>query len=189
MAETRRVCPTCGGAYGAGALFCPRDGAPLASRALEAGADPYIGLRVAQGIELERLVGIGSMGRVYRAWQSGIERAVAVKILHREHAKNETLVARFEREGRVAGGLAHPHVIVVHAAGQLEPYGTHEGGEPYLVTEFLDGLSLRSALVATDGALSLVRALRIVLQVCGRKGRRSFHAHGASCTGISSRKT
>src|SRR5882672_3424873 len=84
MAETRRVCPTCGEAYGGEALFCPRDGAPLASRKPDVLGDPYLGLSIGGALHLERLVGIGSMGRVYRASQAGIGRQVAVKILHRE---------------------------------------------------------------------------------------------------------
>ena len=47
MADTRRVCPTCGAAYGGHALFCPRDGAPLASRKPEALGDPYLALEIA----------------------------------------------------------------------------------------------------------------------------------------------
>ena len=174
MPETR-VCPTCGGAYGAGALFCPGDGAPLSAHRSDAGPDPYVGLSVAGQLTVERLVGLGSMGRVYRAWQALIERPVAIKILHREHTKNATIVARFQREGRVAGGLAHPNVVSVLGAGSL-PRGGQTEGEPYLVMELLDGLSLRSAFAASGGALALGRALRIMLQVCDAMG--DAHARG-----------
>jgi serine/threonine protein kinase len=176
MAEARRVCPSCGEAYGGEALFCPRDGAPLARRAPEAGGDPYVGLRVAGDIQLERLVGIGSMGRVYRARQAGIDRSVAVKILDKEHARDPTLAARFHREGRVAGGLSHPNIVVVHAAGNLEPQAGRTDGEPFLVMEFLDGMSLRSALAAGEGRLALPRAIRIMLQICDAVGE--AHARG-----------
>jgi serine/threonine-protein kinase len=176
MPEARRVCPSCGEAYRGAALFCPRDGAPLAHRAPEVDGDPYAGLRVAGDIELERLVGIGSMGRVYRANQAQIERLVAVKILHKEHARNPTLAARFHREGRVAGGLSHPNIVVVHAAGELARGAERTDGEPFLVMEYLDGLSLRSALAAGGGALTLARALRIVLQICDGVGE--AHAGG-----------
>jgi serine/threonine protein kinase len=176
MAETRRVCPTCGTAYGGDALFCPRDGAPLASRKPEALGDPYLGLEIAGQLHLERLVGIGSMGRVYRATQAGIGRPVAVKILHREHRKRRDLVARFLREGRVAGGLLHPNLVTVHGSGELDPMPGQTAGEPYLVMEFLDGLSLRSALAAKEGALPLARALAIVLSISDAVGE--AHAHG-----------
>ncbi len=172
MAERRRVCPTCGEAYGEAALFCPRDGAPLGSRQKDNGRDPYVGSSIAPGVRVERLVGIGSMGRVYRAHQAGVDRAVAVKVLLPEHARSETLVARFQREARVAGGLVHPNVVVVHATGHVDTKGG--AYEPYLIMEFLDGLSLRSALVASDGGLPALRAVRIVLQICDAMGE----AHG-----------
>src|SRR5439155_16956131 len=97
--------------------------------------------------QIDRLVGIGSMGRVYRAHQTGIERAVAIKILHREQATDRDIVARIQREARVAGALAHPNVVNVLVAGELERGAERTDGEPYLVMEFLDGMSLRSALV------------------------------------------
>src|SRR5437764_385480 len=79
---------------------CPRDGTPLqtsknAPPPIE--VDPYLGVELAGQIQLKHLIGIGSMGRVYRAWQGGIERDVAVKILHRELSGNAELVKRFHR--------------------------------------------------------------------------------------------
>jgi len=176
MTEARRVCPSCGTDYGGDALFCPRDGAPLASRRPQAGGDPYLGLVVEGKLHLERLVGIGVMGRVYRAHQAGTERPVAVKILHREHVKNPTLVARFQREGRVAGSLQHPGIVTVLWAGELPREKERTDGEPYVVMDYLDGLSLRSAMVAAGGSLPVERALRIVIQICDAMGE--AHAHG-----------
>jgi serine/threonine-protein kinase len=176
MAETRRMCPTCGEAYGGEALFCPRDGAPLATRKPDVLGDPYLGLHIGGQLHLERLVGIGSMGRVYRASQSGIGRPVAVKILHRENAKRRDLVARFLREGRVAGGLSHPNLVTVHGSGELDAMGEPSPAEPYLVMEFLDGMTLRSALAAKDGAIALERALAVALSISDALGE--AHAHG-----------
>ena len=65
------------------------------------------------------VAGGGAMGRVYRAFQKGIERDVAVKILHRELSANAQLVARFHREAKVASRLLHPTVVQIHLAGQL----------------------------------------------------------------------
>jgi eukaryotic-like serine/threonine-protein kinase len=175
MGEARRTCPTCGESYGGEALFCPRDGAPLGTRKPEALGDPYLGLRIGGHLHLQRLVGIGAMGRVYRASQADIGRPVAIKILHREHMKRSDLVARFLREGRVAGGLAHPNLVTVHGAGELDQTEGQPSAEPYLVMEFLDGLTLRSALAASDGALPLARALRIALAISDALGE--AHAH------------
>ena len=62
------------------------------------------------------------MGRVYRAHQRGIDRDVAVKILHRDLASNPDLVARFLREAKVASRLNHPNVVQVLLAGQLDDF-------------------------------------------------------------------
>jgi serine/threonine-protein kinase len=110
------------------------------------------------------------MGRVYRAFQKGIDRDVAVKILHRELSANAQLVARFHREAKVASRMLHPNVVQVHLVGQLPD------GSLYIVMEFLDGLSLQSALAAAGGALPLPRALHIGLQICDAVGE--AHAQG-----------
>jgi serine/threonine-protein kinase len=176
MGDGQRVCPTCGATYAEDALFCPRDGAPLASRKASAGGDPHVGVRLAGEFELERLIGIGSMSRVYRAHQAGVERAVAVKILRHEHTKDRALVARFEREARVAGGLSHPNLVQIVTVGTLEPSGTSDNGEPYLVMEFLDGLSLRSALVAAGGSLGTLPSIEVAVQIADGIGE--AHARG-----------
>jgi serine/threonine protein kinase len=167
-AATPKTCPSCGTRYTAEALFCPLDGAPLTTSpgaiAAAAATDSYVGREILGHIEIRQLVGIGAMGRVYRAFQRGIDRDVAVKILHRELSANEMLVARFHREAKVASRLAHPHVVHVLLVGQLPD------GAMYIVMEFLDGLSLKSALAAAGGAMPLPRALHLVLQLCDAAG-------------------
>jgi len=171
---TPKACPSCGARYAADALFCSLDGAPLtrAPGAITAAAatDPYLGREVLGHIEIRQLVGIGAMGRVYRAFQRGIDRDVAVKVLHPELSANQTLVARFHREAKVASRLAHPHVVHVLLVGQLPD------GAMYIVMEYLDGMSLQSALAAAGGAMPLPRALHIALQLCEAAGE--AHAQG-----------
>jgi serine/threonine protein kinase len=176
-ASAAKVCMTCGAGYPAEALFCPKDGTPLASARGNAaresnpgGDDAYLGREVLGHIELQQLAGVGAMGKVYRAHQRGIDRDVAVKILHRELSANQQLVARFHREAKVASRLSHPNVVQVHLAGQLPD------GALYIVMEYLHGLSLQSALAAAGGAMDLVRALRITLQICDAVGE--AHAQG-----------
>lgn len=167
----RRTCPTCGENYAPDVIFCPRDGAPLGGRKTELQDDPYVGLELAGQFRLEQLIGIGAMGRVYRAHQAGIGRDVAVKILHRELLTNETLIRRFHQEAKVASRLLHPNVVQVLMTGQLPRVpDSLIGGEAYLVMEHLDGISLRSCLAAAGGALPLPRALHVVLQVCDAVG-------------------
>src|SRR5579859_6663414 len=173
-ASTPKACPTCGMRYTADALFCSLDGAPLTTSpgaiAAAAATDPYRGREILGHIEVRQLVGIGAMGRVYRAFQRGIDRDVAVKILHRELSTNAALVARFDREAKVASRLAHPNVVHVLLVGQLPD------GAMYIVMEYLDGMSLQSALAAAGGAMPLPRALHVVLQLCDAAGE--AHAQG-----------
>ena len=132
--------------------------------------DPYLGQEISGHIEIRQLVGIGAMGRVYRAFQKGIDRDVAVKILHRELSANAQLVSRFTREAKVASRLQHPNVVQVLLAGQLPDRAL------YMVMEYLEGLSLQSALAAAGGALPLPQALHIALQLCEASGE--AHAVG-----------
>src|ERR1700733_9068812 len=172
--RTPKACPSCAARFPADALFCSFDGSPLTTSpsviAAAAATDPYIGHEIVGPIEIRQLVGIGSMGRVYRGFQKGIDRDVAVKILHRELSANHMLVARFHREAKVASRLAHPNVVHVLLTGQLPD------GAMYIVMEYLDGLSLQSALAATGGAVPLPRALHIALQLCDAAGE--AHAQG-----------
>ncbi len=178
-----KTCPSCGDRYEGDVLFCPKDGTPLASArtatlaAVSAEGDPYVGLEIAGQIRIKHLIGIGSMGRVYRAFQGGIDRDVAVKILHRELSGNAELVGRFHREAKVASRLVHANVVQVLMTGAV-PKGADPrvGGELYLVMEHLDGLSLLSALAAAGDALPLPRALHIALQLCDAVGE--AHAQG-----------
>lgn len=174
MPAPDRVCSRCGARYDGGVIFCPADGTPLGARALPIGEDPYLGLTLEAELRLERLVGIGAMGRVYRARLGS--RDVAVKILHRELLKSPNVVARFEREARIAGQLAHPGVVQVLGTGRVPELAADVGGEAYLVLEYLDGISLRSALAAAEGALPLPRALHVLLQICDAVGE--AHARG-----------
>ncbi len=181
-----KTCPACGERYEPGVLFCPIDGTPLSSSARtlsdpSVDTDPYLGLELEGQIKLSTLVGIGSMGRVYRAFQSGVDRDVAVKVLHRELVRNPELVTRFHREAKIASRLVHPNVVQVLMTGTIpERSDRRVGGEVYLVMEYLDGISLLSALAAAGAeegdALPLPRALHIVMQLCDAVGE--AHAQG-----------
>ncbi len=181
-----KSCPACGERYEGDVLFCSKDGTPLANTRSASfqvtDGDPYVGVELAGQIRIKYLIGIGSMGRVYRAFQAGIERDVAVKILHRELSGNGELVARFHREAKVASRLVHPNVVQVLMTGTVPHRADpRAGGEMYLVMEHLDGISLLSALAAAGNtgdtaALPLPRALHIVLQLCDAVGE--AHAQG-----------
>ena len=170
MAE--KTCPQCGATYERLAAFCAKDGAQLEPEGGEPAPDkdPYIGTVISGDIEIRSVAGVGAMGRVYRAHQRGIDRDVAVKILHRELSGNTQLVSRFHREAKIASKLQHPHVVEVYLAGQLPD------GALYIVMEYLDGMSLAAALAAAGGVFNPARALSIALQICGAVGE--GHARG-----------
>lgn len=114
--------------------------------------DPYLGLVVSGVFRLEELIGLGTMGRVYRATQLALSRPVAIKIIHRHLMQTPAIRQRFHREARLAARLVHPGLVQVLASGELECLPkTHRdepiGGEPYLVSEYLPGISLRQQLL------------------------------------------
>jgi serine/threonine protein kinase len=120
--------------------------------------DPLLGATLGGRYRVERCVGAGSMGRVYRASDLEERRVVAVKVLAPEHARNPELVARLDREVRATQRLQHPNVVGVYQHG-LEP-----DGRRFLVLEFLDGVSLEQVIL-TDAPMPIGRIARIGLQI------------------------
>jgi eukaryotic-like serine/threonine-protein kinase len=84
-------------------------------------------------------IGAGGMGEVYRARDSRIGRDVAIKILPAKLAQDPERLRRSEQEARAAGLLNHPNILIVHDVGTYD-------GSPYLVTELLEGETLRNRL-------------------------------------------
>src|ERR1044072_8403873 len=84
-------------------------------------------------------IGAGGMGEVYRAVDTRLGREVAVKILSRNLANDAEALRRFEQEARAAGMLNHPNIVAVFDVGT-------EDGQPYIVSELLEGESLRMRL-------------------------------------------
>jgi len=172
MGEPQRRCSSCGESYAEGVIFCPRDGNALPARSIDSGPDPYLGRTLHDEFRIDALIGAGAVGRVYRAHQLGVERNVALKIMHRDLAANEGLRARFRREARIAGSLCHPNLVNVLSLSEIELNGLPI---PFLALEYLDGLSLRSALLA-QGAMSPARAVHVLFQIADALGE--AHEHG-----------
>ncbi|MEO5851461.1 MAG: serine/threonine protein kinase [Nocardioides sp.] len=117
---------------------------------------------------LEGLVATGGMGEVWRGTDTLLDRAVAVKLLRREYAEDETFRGRFQTEARHAAALHHPHVAAVFDVGE-------SGGRPFLVMELVPGQPL-SALLA-DGR-PLVPAVVRDLVGQAASGLAAAHARG-----------
>lgn len=96
--------------------------------------DPLIGMRLG-GYVIEKALGRGSMGTVYRARQVALDRPVALKAMSASLAARGDLVARFLREAKAAAAINHPNLVQVHDFGQAE--GTY-----FYAMELVDGLCL-----------------------------------------------
>lgn len=117
-----------------------------------------IGSIVGDTYVIDALLGQGGMGAVYRASHRRLPgKFVAIKVLHAEVAGAEVM-QRFRREAEIASRLGHPNIVTVHDFNVL-PDGT-----PYLVLEYLEGQSLRDALVAR-GTFSLEDTIAVMRQV------------------------
>jgi serine/threonine-protein kinase len=119
--------------------------------------DPLIGRSLPGGYLILELVGIGGMGRVYRAEQTALSRTVAVKIIHPHLVGEENAAARFITEARAASRLNHPHSV-----GIID-FGKSPDGLLYLVMEFLRGRDLARVLYE-DGPLPFRRIVDVVRQ-------------------------
>ncbi|PYX64470.1 MAG: hypothetical protein DMG78_30545, partial [Acidobacteria bacterium] len=86
--------------------------------------------------EVKSLLGSGGMGEVYRARDSRLGRDVAIKVLPSSLCADSDRLRRFEQEARAAAALNHPNILAVHQMGTYE-------GAPYLVSELLEGETLR----------------------------------------------
>jgi serine/threonine protein kinase len=106
--------------------------------------------------EIVAPIGAGGMGEVYRARDSRLGREVAVKVLPASFSSDPDRMRRFELEARAAGILNHPNITAVYDVGTID-------GSPYVVTELLEGETLRIRLAGS--ALAPRRAIDFALQI------------------------
>jgi eukaryotic-like serine/threonine-protein kinase len=112
-------------------------------------------------------LGAGGMGEVYRARDERLKRDVAIKVLPATYSQDADRLKRFEQEAQAAGALNHPNITAVH------DFGMHDGA-PYIVTELLEGETLRSRL--GPGAISPRKAIDFAVQIA--KGLAAAHEKG-----------
>src|SRR2546425_4339563 len=103
-------------------------------------------------------LGAGGMGEVYRAHDARLGREVAVKVLPASLSSDLSRLHRFEQEARAAAALSHPNILAVHDIGQQD-------GSPYIVSELLDGATLRERL--RSGPIPVRRAIEYAQQIAG----------------------
>src|SRR6266581_5723768 len=95
--------------------------------------------------EITTPLGAGGMGEVYRARDTRLGRDVAVKVLPSSYSADSDRLHRFEQEACAASALNHPNILIVH------DIGTHDGS-PYIVSELLEGETLRQRMRGTTFA-------------------------------------
>lgn len=114
------------------------------------------GLKISH-YEIKSLLGRGGMGTVYLAEDTVLERKVAVKFLNPDFSRNADKLSRFIREAKAASALNHPNIMTVYGIGEAD-------GTKYIVTEFIEGKTLREHLSA-DGSIALNEVLTIAVQI------------------------
>jgi serine/threonine-protein kinase len=117
---------------------------------------------------LEALIGAGGMSTVYRAVDGTLERAVAIKLMHREIAGDSDQLERFRREARSVAQLSHPHIVGVIDAGE-------DAGRPYIVFEYVHGETLKDR-IRRCGRLPVDESLAYAIEIARALGA----AHAAN---------
>ncbi|MEA2297149.1 MAG: eukaryotic-like serine/threonine-protein kinase [Solirubrobacteraceae bacterium] len=116
---------------------------------------------------LDEQIGIGGMSRVFRAFDTLLEREVAIKVLNREVASDSDPLERFRREARAVARLNHPHIVTVIDAGE-------DDGTPYIVFEYVEGETLKQR-IRRLGRLEIAEAVAYAIEL----GRALDAAHRA----------
>ena len=118
--------------------------------------------------DIERVIGVGGMGIVLKAYDTELHRVVALKVLARHLANNASARRRFAREAQAAAAVLHPNVIPIYNVES-------ESDNPFLVMQYVNGQSLQ-AKVDEQGPLSIAEALRIAKQTAA--GLAAAHQQG-----------
>jgi serine/threonine-protein kinase len=152
-------CPACRQHFSSEARFCPFDGEPLkVALNYDPAADPLLGTVVDQRYRVERVLGEGGMGAVYRVKHVALGKPFALKALRADLATDEDIAERFIGEARTAAAISHPGLV------EITDFGKLPDGRPYFVMELLGGEPL-SWLLRKVGPLSESRVAAILMQV------------------------
>ena len=125
------------------------------------------GQKINDRYEIISSIGEGGMANVYLAYDTILERKVAVKILRGDLAEDEKFVRRFQREAISASSLNHPNIVEVYDVGE-------DNGKYFIVMEYVEGKTLKQ-LIKKRGALTLAEVVDIMLQLTSAIA----HAHSS----------
>jgi serine/threonine protein kinase len=126
------------------------------------------GAIVAGRYEIISMIGSGGMGIIYKARDPQLDKYYALKMMHR-HQLDDRALKRFKQEAKAASQLTHPKLLAVR------DFGFSESGNPFMIMDFIDGVSLSDVLRA-EGSLRNKEAINIFLQICD--GMQYAHAQG-----------
>ena len=115
------------------------------------------GQKISDRYQIIKSIGEGGMANVYLAYDTILERNVAVKVLRGDLANDEKFVRRFQREALQASSLSHPNIVEVYDVGE-------DNGEYYIVMEYVEGKHLKN-LLKKRGKLTIPEVVDIMLQV------------------------
>jgi tRNA A-37 threonylcarbamoyl transferase component Bud32 len=116
---------------------------------------------------LDAQIGHGGMSTVYRAFDTVLERQVAIKLMHREIASDSDQLERFRREARAVAQLNHPHVVGVIDAGE-------DDGTPYIVFEYVEGETLKDR-IRRHGRLPIGESVAYAIEIARALGAAHDH--------------
>ena len=125
-----------------------------------------LGMLLSGRYRLDAQVGTGGMSTVYRAFDTTLERTVAIKLMHREIAGDSAQLERFRREARAVAQLSHPHIVNVIDAGE-------DDGRPYIVFEYVEGETLKDR-IRRHGRLPVDESIAYAIEIARALGA----AHG-----------
>jgi eukaryotic-like serine/threonine-protein kinase len=147
--------------------------------------DTILGTALGGRYRLDAQIARGGMSTVYRAFDTVLERPVAIKLMHREIASDSGQLERFRREARAVAQLSHPHIVTVIDAGEegrasggvgeragewARSESTGAGtGTPYIVFEYVDGETLK-ALIRRSGRLEVTEAIAYAIEIARALG-------------------
>ena len=115
------------------------------------------GQRINDRYQIVKSIGEGGMANVYLAFDTILDRNVAVKVLRGDLAHDEKFVRRFQREALAASSLSHPNIVEVYDVGE-------DNGNYYIVMEYIEGRQLKQLLKKRE-RLTLTETIDIMMQV------------------------
>ncbi len=161
-APKRKLCIACKQEFLGDEVTCPNDGTTLTPLTME----NSIGSTIGDKYEILAVIGGGAMGLVYKARHTLMKRVVAVKMLHPNMLPDAGTIMRFKKEAEALSCLNHPNILTVF------DFGISTQGQPYLVTDYLEGQTL-GELLEQNPIVPWQRTVNIFMQVCSALA----HAH------------